>query len=255
MDKKYWVPALEKANDIVHALAEAPSSLKLIDLSRRLDINKSSMFSLLNTLETLEWVVREDDGTYSLGSKLGLLGSAFFKQYSVIDMFRKEVASVKQQLGETIQLAKLEQREVLYLAKEEGASQVRLASEPGMKMAAHVTALGKALLAYQPAAVFGALYAEELLAPTPTPHTIRTKSQLAAELDTIRRKGCAFDLQEAVTGFSCVAAPIFDAQGQPVAAISCSMIQHVWEEKQQLAQQLICEMAKRMSHGAHGHTD
>ncbi len=82
MEKKYWVPALEKANDVLQAIAQQPSGLKLIDLSKRLAIHKSSMFSLLNTMEALEWVVRESDGTYSLGSRLGYIGNAFFSNSS-----------------------------------------------------------------------------------------------------------------------------------------------------------------------------
>jgi len=146
MEKKYWVPALEKADAVLQAVSEQPSKLRLIDLSNRLGINKSSMFSLLGTMEALEWVVREAEGTYSLGSKLGFIGNAFFKQFSLIDRFRKEAAVTKHTIQETIQLAKLERQEVLYLAKEEMPSPVRLASEPGMKLPAHITALGKCYL-------------------------------------------------------------------------------------------------------------
>ncbi|WP_248930432.1 IclR family transcriptional regulator [Paenibacillus hamazuiensis] len=250
MEKKYWVPALEKANDVLLLIAEAPSSLKLIDLSKRLGINKSSMFSLLSTMEALEWVVREEDGTYSLGNRLGLIGNAFFKQFSLIDLFRKEASAVKLKLGETIQLAKLEQTDVLYLAKEEVPSPVRLASEPGKKFPAHSTALGKALLAMLPPDEFDRIYANETLEPCMTPYALKTKRELRSQLDAIRQNGYAFDLQEAVVGFCCVAAPVLNLRGEAVAAISCSMFQHVWEEKKELAIREICALAKRLSHGS-----
>jgi IclR family KDG regulon transcriptional repressor len=70
MDNKYWVPALEKANVILHAIAEQPYHLRLIDLSKQLNINKSSMFSLLNTLEQLQWIRRDKADTFSLGPSL-----------------------------------------------------------------------------------------------------------------------------------------------------------------------------------------
>ncbi|TBL75115.1 IclR family transcriptional regulator [Paenibacillus thalictri] len=250
MEKKYWVPALEKANDILQEISGQPAALKLIDLSKRLDIHKSSMFSLLATMESLEWVQREEDGTYSLGARLGLIGNAFFKQYSLIDLFRKEAAVSKTKLGETIQLAKLEQREVLYLAKEEVPSPVRLASEPGKKFPAHATALGKALLSALPESEFHALFSEEALEPQMTPYTIRTRSELHSQLAEIRSVRYAFDLQEAVVGFCCVAAPVFDSRGIAIAAISCSMFQHVWEEKKELAIREIGSLARRLSHGS-----
>ncbi|ANS74488.1 IclR family transcriptional regulator [Paenibacillus yonginensis] len=247
MERKYWVPALEKANDILLLISEHPAELKLIDLSKQLEINKSSMFTLLNTMEALQWVVREKDSTYSLGSKLGAWGNAFFKQFSLIDRFRKEAAVTKQTLLETIQLAKLEQQEVLYLAKEEMPSPVRIASEPGKKLPAHATALGKAMLAWLDHTEFGALYAEEALTPSLTQHTLRSREELLRDLASVRETGCAFDREEAVMGFCCVAAPIRDGDGRVVAAISCSMFKHEWEQKRELAKQEICALAKRLS--------
>ncbi|SFL16996.1 transcriptional regulator, IclR family [Paenibacillus sp. 1_12] len=250
MDKKYWVPALDKANDILLAISGQPSKLKLIELSKQLGINKSSMFSLLNTMEQLEWVVRDAEGTYSLGSRLGFIGNAFFKQFSLIERFRKEASITKHTIQETIQLARLERHEVLYLAKEEMPSPVRLASEPGMKLPAHVTALGKALLADLEASAIESLFPEEALQPCPTPHTLKNRSDLIIQLEQARDHGVAFDLQEAVMGFCCVAAPVKDTQGQVIAAISCSMFQHEWEQKRELAQREICALAARLSHSS-----
>jgi DNA-binding IclR family transcriptional regulator len=248
MDKKYWVPALEKANDVLLVIAEEPSALKLIDISKRLDINKSSMFSTLTTLEALDWVVRERDGTYSLGSKLGLLGNAFFKQFTLLDRFKKEASVTKHVIQETIQLAKLERNEVLYLGKEEMPSPVRLASEPGKKLPAHATALGKAMLAWHSEEELLELYPVEELEPALTPHSLKSRQELMTQLTIIRDQGYALDLQEAVMGFCCVAAPIRDDQGRIMAAISCSMFQHEWEHKREQAQKEICELARRLSH-------
>jgi DNA-binding IclR family transcriptional regulator len=247
MEKKYWVPALEKANDVLLAISEQPSKLKLIELSKLLGINKSSMFSILNTMEQLDWVVREPEGVYSLGSKLGFIGNAFFKQFTLIDRFRKEAAVTKHRIQETIQLAKLEQHEVLYLAKEEMPSPVRLASEPGMKLPAHVTALGKAMLAELEESAVEGLFPQEELSPCPTVHTISRRSDLYTQLERVRSEGYAYDQQEAVMGFCCVAAPIRDTQGKVIAAISCSMFQHEWEQKRELAQLEICALAAKLS--------
>lgn len=247
MEKKYWVPALEKANDVLQTIAESPSALKLIDLSKRLGINKSSMFSLLATMETLQWVTKEADGTYSLGSRIGSFGTAFFKQFSLIERFHKEASVTKHAIRETIQLAKLEGGEVLYLAKEEMPSPVRLATEPGKKLPAYATALGKAMLAWLDEEAFAAALPNEELGPALTAHTLRSRRELQAQLAEVRERGVAFDLQEAVMGFCCVAAPVRDAGGRVVAAISCSMFQHEWEAKKGQAQEAICALARRLS--------
>lgn len=246
MDKKYWVPALEKAHQVLELIAAEPHQLKLIDLSKRLDINKSSMFSLLHTMEELRWAVRDKGDTYALGSFFGPIGSAYIRQYDLIAEFHREAAITKNRIGETIQLAKLEGNQVLYLAKEEAPSPVRLASDPGMKLPAHGTALGKAMLATMTDEEVRGLYSEESISTT-TPYTIQTRTALMEQLASVREAGYALDLQEAVIGFSCVAAAIYGASGDVVGAVSCSMPQHQWENKQELAQKEICDLAQRLS--------
>src|SRR5687768_1759358 len=99
-EKKYRVPALEKANDVLKLIAAEPHGLRLIDLSNRLGINKSSMFSLLATMETLRWVERDRADTYALGPHLGSLGSDYFRGHDLIASFRHEAASAVAQIGE-----------------------------------------------------------------------------------------------------------------------------------------------------------
>jgi len=91
------------------------------------------------------------------------------------------------------------------------------------------------------------LYPQEELGACPTPHSIRRRGELLAQLETVRAEGCAYDLQEAVMGFCCVAAPVRDAGGRTVAAISCSMFQHEWEQKRESARREICALAAKLS--------
>lgn len=249
MEKKYWVPALDKATRILELVAAYPHQLKLIDLSRQLDINKSSMFSLLHTMEELRWIEKDKGDTYALGALFGRLGGGYFRQYDVIAQFRQEAPRTKLAVGETVQLAKLDGADVLYLAKEEAPSPVRLASDPGMRFPAHCTALGKAMLAYSPESEWMTGYPQEELQQA-TAYSIRTRTALLRELAGIRAEGSACDLQEAVVGFSCVAAPILGPDGEVIAAVSCSMPQHQWELKRERARQEIVQLARRLSPGA-----
>lgn len=245
MERKYWVPALDKAHRVLSEITKNPSSLKLIDLSKQLDINKSSMFSLLQTMEELEWVSRNPDSTYMLGPALGLMGNAYLQQYNLIDLFHKEAMITKNKIEESLQLAKLDQRDVLYLAKEEVPSPVRLTTEPGSKLPANTTALGKVLLAFAGDEAFDSLFTEEQL-PSATPNTLN-KKQLKEQLKQIRADGYALDLQEAIIGFSCIAAPIFSAKGEAIAAVSCSMPEYKWTEKKDQVIQAVVELGGKLS--------
>lgn len=239
MENKYWVPALEKASIILHAIAEQPNQLRLIDLSKQLNINKSSMYSLLNTLEKLDWIRRDKADMFSLGPSLGTLGGGYFKNNDLITTFHHEAALTKVIIEETIQLAELVGKDVYYLAKEEVPSPVRLTSEPGMRFPAHSTALGKVLLSDLPNEELKQRLQTEPFTQL-TPFTLQTYQALNDELSSVRELGYAIDMEEAVLGFCCISTPILK-QGIIVSAVSCSMPKHHWDAKKE---QVIVEMRK-----------
>lgn len=107
--------------------------------------------------------------------------------------------------------------------------------------------MGKVLLAALDDEAVAALYAEEELFPKLTPYTLPTRSALLEQLEEVRQNGFAIDEQEAVVGFSCLAAPIKDAKGRTVAAISCSLLLHEWHNKRELVERELLDLAGRLS--------
>lgn len=247
MDQKYSVPALERANAVLTALIDEPYRWKLSDLSKNLGISKSTLHSLLVTMERLQWVNRDRYETYAIGSAVGRFGSAFFRQYDLIDDFRRLAEPVMRKLQESIQLAVLEGTDVLYLAKVEAASPVQMVSGPGVRFPAHATGLGKSLLGGMSEGQLRALFPDEAL-PKITVHTIGSRDALIQEINKGRQAGFTTDIQEGIMGFCCVAAPILNTGDGIVAAISCSMPIHHWEGKREAAQQEVVELAQRLSH-------
>lgn len=248
-ERKYWAPALERAHRILELIRQEPGKLRLIDLSKRLDLNKSSMFVLLHTLEELGWVSKDSNDAYSLGHVLGVLGHAFVGQFDLEARFREEAGKSRDMLGETLQLAKLEGDQALYLAKVEAPSRVKLVSEPGMRFPAHATALGKVLLAWQPREGLEDVLGERL--EELTPNTVKSRAVLIAQLEAIRSSGFATEEQESVMGFCCVAAPILDSGGAAVAAVSASIPLHKWEESRERAREEVVSLAGRLSTALH----
>jgi DNA-binding IclR family transcriptional regulator len=246
MEKKYWVPALEKADGILRLVSAEQHQHRLIDLSNQLGIHKSSMYSLLQTMEALEWVSRDASDTYAIGPTIGRWGDCYSQGQDLITSFHREAAVTRDRLQETIQLARLEGNEVLYLAKEEALTMVRLASRPGMRFPAHVTALGKVLLSFVEDRELDALYPVQELTKA-TENSLKTKADLMKQLRIIRDQGVACDEQEVIIGFSCVSAPIRSAAGNAIAAVSCSMPQHIWEQKKEVAKSEIRQLANRLS--------
>ncbi|WP_337100573.1 IclR family transcriptional regulator [Paenibacillus sp. YIM B09110] len=246
MDNKYWVPAIEKADSVLRLVADHPGELRMMELSKRTDINKSSMFSLLNTLEKLNWIRKDKDDTFRLGPALGSLASGYFQYNDLVASFHQEAAITKAAIEETIQLAELIGTEVLYLAKEEYPGPAKLTTEPGMRLPAHSTALGKVLIAALPEERLSDLYAAATPMQQLTPHTIADRASLERSLEPIRELGFAEDLEEAVQGFCCIAVPVRRG-GQVVSAVSCSMLKHRWESKHALVLSELRQLSDRLS--------
>jgi DNA-binding IclR family transcriptional regulator len=246
MDQKYNVPALDRANAVLTELIGEPYQWKLSDLSKKLGISKSTLYSLLVTMERLQWVNRDRNDSYAIGSALGRFGSAFFRQYDLIEDFRRAAEPVMRKLQESIQLAVLEGSDVLYLAKVEAASPVQMVSGPGVRFPAHATGLGKSLMAGMTEEQICALFPQESLQKI-TVHTVGSRETLIQEIMKGRQTGYTTDIQEGIMGFCCAAAPIRNSKGGIIAAVSCSMPIHHWEGKKELALQEIAELALRLS--------
>ncbi|CAM3561165.1 IclR family transcriptional regulator [Marinicrinis lubricantis] len=246
MERKYWVPALERADMVLRQIAEHPSMLKMTDLCHVTGIHKSTMFSLLHTLESLSWIKRDKGDTYALGAIFGTLGNAYFSNNDLIDRFMELAEEGLQEIGETLQLSKLEGGDIIYLAKKESISPVRLISEPGTRIPAYAAAMGKVMLADLKEEQLRSLYKDESFLQL-TPNTITSLAQLEQSLNTVRKQGYALDQEEVAEGFSCVAAPVKNTEGKVIAAVSFSMLTGRWMKKKEQAIKAIQNIAMQLS--------
>lgn len=245
-DKKYWVPAIERANTILNLIASRPSHYRLIDISHETGINKSSLYSLLQTLEHLDWVIKEEDDTYSIGHTLGILASPYHSNLSVIKMFHKEAKVSVERTGETFQLGKLEDIYNVYLAREMNSSLVQMLTAPGSRLPAYATGLGKAqLLNYT--------YEELMFLFKDVPfqkvskNTIDNVDDLWRDIQSGKSRGFMFDKGEVAEDINCIAAPIYDFNQRIIAAVSVTILTSKWEEKKALAEKEVLDLASRIS--------
>lgn len=246
MNKKYWVPAIEKTNTILTIISKEPRKLKMMEIAEKSDINKSSLFSLLNTLEELGWVYKEIDQTYSLGAKLGFLSAQYIQQFDLTRSFDREAEKSMRIIEETAQLSILEGSEIIYIAKKEGPSRVRLASEPGMRFPAHATAMGKAMLSTFTKDELTTLFKVSNLEKI-TDKTVDSVENLFAQIDGMKNKGYFIEKQEAVKGFFCIAAPVWNERNEIMAAVSFAMDSDSWEQKSALCKKEILSFANNLS--------
>jgi DNA-binding IclR family transcriptional regulator len=218
------VKSLTRGLAILEALAAHPEGLTLSEICRELSLPKSSAHALLHSLLACNYLMNgRRDRTYRLGPRLFHLGNAYVQGIDLVGEGQEVVRAVSRRCDETVHLATLQGRDVVYVAKEEGTSTIRMVSAIGKRVPAHGTGVGKVMLSALAEAELAELYPPAHPPEQLTAKTIASLPALRAELARIRARGYADDDEESTVGLGCVAAPVYDAGGQIVAAMSISV--------------------------------
>jgi DNA-binding IclR family transcriptional regulator len=195
-------------------------------LARRLDLHKNNVFRLLATLEQLGYIEQcTESDRYRLGVRSLELGHAFSRSRSLLRRARAVLDDLVATSGETAHLGLLRDFEVVHVDGRASERIVLTGTRIGQRLPAHATALGKVLLGCAPDAVRQAFDRRVVGAsglPKLTPATIDDPTKFFEHLRGIAVQGFALDLEEYETGVCCAAAPVFDAEGNLVAALSVS---------------------------------
>jgi DNA-binding IclR family transcriptional regulator len=231
---KREVPAVNRAVDILELFVrEGTGALHPREIADMLKIPRSSVHDLLTTLESRRLIERSlsDSSAFQLGLTALHLGHAYSRSVSLSRVGREAAEFVTRESGETTQVAVLEGREVVYVTKVDGTESVRLVSAIGQRLPAHCTGVGKVLLAALPEAELASLFPPGEPLVGMTQHSITSSDVLAAELARIRREGFGVDFCESNDSVACVAAPIRNATGATVAALSVSVPITRWDDE------------------------
>lgn len=217
----YYIEVLGKALDVLDAFAQGPESrLTLQDLSQRTKLAKNTVFRILYTLGEHGYVNKENQA-YELGTKLLDLGGAKMRHTDLVTTAEPYLDRLRDSFGETVNLGVREGGSIRYVAVRESHERFRLAERVGGRDHLHCTALGKAHLAFLPSEEVRHLLREGGM-PRLTGKTITSVTALQKDLEAIRQRGYSIDDEESMLGAFCVGAPILNAAGRPVAAISIS---------------------------------
>jgi DNA-binding IclR family transcriptional regulator len=215
------VGVISKVLRILEAIQGAPSGLGLKAISDLTGVNKSTAHRFLKHLERENYLISTEDGAYLIGPRFWQMTAHVNHRATLQAVARPILWDLWKATQETVNLAVLDQETVLYGDVIESPHEFRLASRVGARRPLHATALGKALTAFLPEEQKQNIL-KTITFHASTPKTIMNLVQFRQELLKIRRQGFAVDDEEAVMGARCVSAPILDAQGLPIAAISVS---------------------------------
>jgi DNA-binding IclR family transcriptional regulator len=211
---------VDRALSILIDLGTGPKSLD--QLASLLDVHKSTALRLLRTLEAQGFAQHDEQHRYRLGPRLFTLAHQALDDIDVRRLAAPHLAALNQVHGHTVHLAAYVDGLVVYIDKYDSRHPVRMASHIGAVAPAHCTAVGKILLAGLPP-VRRKVAIERLEFERCTPNTITEAELFAAELDRVAAQGHAQDRAEHEDYINCIAAPIRDAGGNVLAAVSISV--------------------------------
>ena len=212
--------SLGKALLILTRLAEGPANLD--ELADALGVHKTTVLRLLRTLAGEHFVFRDRSHRYHLGARIHELSSRGLDQREVRGIAAPHLVGFNREHGHTTHLCELNGAEVVYIDKLESHDHVRMASRIGLRAPVHSTAAGKVLVADLPAAELTALLGALRFAPA-TGNTITDADAFRAELTQVRAQGWGHDREENEPSVNCIGAPVRDASGRAVAAVSVSV--------------------------------
>lgn len=213
--------SLDKVVKILDLLAHTFDGLLLADISRRTGMNRSTVYRILSSLESNRMVMRDERLRYRLGFLLYNLGATAKDQnVSFHGKASEQMRRTAEQLGATSFLAVRDNGRALYVAQAVYGDPHYVAYPAGSSLPLHVGAAGRVLLAYaEPDEIerYLATAMEKL-----TPMTISDPEELRRSLAEIRRQGLALTDGDVTIGLGACGAPIHDAAGRVVAAVSIS---------------------------------
>lgn len=220
------VKSVERAADILLLLHNNNKKLGVSEIANQLDLNKSTVHRILASFEVKGLVKKTADEKYGIGLGIFAMGLQVSKEYSVLEIIKPYMRRLMNEVGEAVNISMLEdyfngKYRTIMVAKEYSTESVLLANfHEGTFSDAHISAVGKCLLAYSKKVDLSKISEESL--SQYTENSITTKSDLLTKIDEVRKIGYAVDNEEREMGLFCVAVPIFDADGDVSFAISIS---------------------------------
>jgi len=252
--------SLDRALVLLELIEKTPGGLRNAEISRRLEIPKSTCSWILTRLQRQGYLAHDEDtGRYKIGLKTIALAHGALRELGFRSCAEPVLYRIASETGLAAGIGVLESNHVLLVdrveAPEFGVQSIlherpRDQRDIGREMPAHSTALGKVLLAYLSRQEL-AKYLDERALTRKTPKTIVSRDRLLPELKKIRQRGYATSDEEHSPGVRALSAPIFDFRGAVQAAISLngSPAVPIWREPRTLVA-LVTAAARDISRNA-----
>ena len=210
------VPAIDKCFAILELLAQSKTPLGISEISRKLDLNKSSVFNTVHTLRDLNVLENQPGGKFIFGTRLYILGNMAGKSSALIQTAHPYLRAINERTKLSAFLGLRSDRQAVLIDKADSAYELKVSSEIGMQMPILAGAGIKAMLSQ-----LSDEEIDEILARTElkryTPYSITDKAIYKKEILEVRRQGIAHDKEEYIEGMIAFGIPV-KANGKDLQA-------------------------------------
>lgn len=216
---RYKVPNLERGLMILEHLMDHPQGLQQSEIATRLRYSKTSVFRVTMTLLEFGYLVRDPDTkALRLSRKLIAMGNRALGEDNLVAVSLEVLKRLRDAVRETVLVGTIVEHEFVVLAQELGSHPFKFSVDLGTRLPLHTAAPGKAILAHLPGVECRELV-KKLTFVRHNERTIASADAYQRELTRVREAGFALDQGEQLNGIHCVAAPVFNRHGYPIAAI------------------------------------
>lgn len=217
MSAKYHIPNLGKACEVLELVSDTPGGLLLKEITAQLSIPRTTALRITETLLDANYLARNEDGGFTLGTSLVLLGVKALDNLDIRSFARPVLKALSADTGESSHLAILNGDKSMLVEVADSPHPVRIASRPGTLVDLHCSSTGKVFLAFsipEPGT-----FCKTLELTPHTKNTVTTLRKVLAGIEETRKQGYAMDEEEYAPGVRCIGAPVTNAFGKTIAAV------------------------------------
>ncbi|MBT9780058.1 helix-turn-helix domain-containing protein [Clostridium sp. MCC353] len=230
---------VERTFAILQLIADCKEGITLQEIANEMGMAKSSAFVIVQTLLELNYIstVKNNNKKYCLGIETYSLGMKYVNDMSLIEQCGVYIPPIAEKYNKTAFVAVLNGTKIVYVYKYV-AQNAKLAScALGTRKDAYATSLGKAIIAFLPEEERTALV-DKIEFKALTNYTITSKERFLEEIERTKMRGYSLDVRELEDITSCCGAPIFNYNGEVIAAVSLSDIYNENLDDEKVAEDL-----------------
>jgi IclR family pca regulon transcriptional regulator len=219
--------SLERGLAILSSFNPDRPLIGVSELSRQLDLSRSTTHRYIVTLSKLGYLQQDPDSRrYRLGPRVLDLGFSAINSMDLREVSAPYLRRLSGETEHTVNMAILDGTDVVYIERcrsaRPGQPAIDLNLHVGSRLPAYCTAMGKAILAYLPDERLDALLEQIDFAPR-GPNTLTDPDSFRRVVVRIRAAGLAVNDEELAYGLRSIAAPIRSHTGEVLAALNLAV--------------------------------